>query len=126
MADDTMPRPRAFALVTDLMLKSRVKALAEEAGLEVKFFGEPDALFDSILDAEAPDLLILDLSDRAGWGMQLLERMQTTGPPPTLGFYAHVEVDVRRRALALGATRVVPRSVLVKKFADLVRETIAA
>jgi DNA-binding NarL/FixJ family response regulator len=114
----------AFALVPDLMLRSRVAAMAAAADLSVRFFGEPDELSDAMLVAAAPDLLILDLSDRQGWGMRLLERMQTTGPPPTLGFYAHVEDEIRRRALALGVTRVVPRSLLIRKFADLVRETI--
>jgi DNA-binding NarL/FixJ family response regulator len=116
----------AFALVPDLMLRSRIQSMAGPAGLTVRFFGAPDELFDALLVAEAPDLLVLDLSDREGWGMRLLERMQTTGPPPTLAFYAHTDDETRRRALALGVTRVVPRSLLVKKFADLVRETIAA
>ena len=43
--------------------------------------------------------------------------------PPTLGFYSHVEDQVRQRALDLGVTRVVPRSAFVLRFADLVKQT---
>lgn len=115
----------AFAFAPDLMLRSKIAGMAGAAGLTVRFFGATDELVDALLVAEPPDLLLLDLSDREGRGMALLERMQTTGPPPTLGFYAHVDDETRRRALALGVTRVVPRSLLVRKFADLVKETLA-
>jgi DNA-binding NarL/FixJ family response regulator len=114
----------AFAFAPDLMLRSKIAGMAGAAGLVVRFFGETSELMDALLDAEPPDLLLLDLSDKGGRGMALLERMQTTGPPPTLAFYAHTDDETRRRALALGVTRVVPRSLLIKKFADLVRETI--
>lgn len=118
-----MHQHRAYALVSDLLLRSKVQGLAEAAGLSVRFFGAPDELFDAIESGDPPRLLIIDLSDRAGAGLRLLERLNGTSGPPTLGFYAHTEDAVRKRALALGVTRVVPRSLLVKKFADLVRET---
>ena len=113
-----------YALVQDVMLRSRIDALARAAGLDARFFPSADALVDALV--EPPELLVVDLSDRAGAGMALLERLEGRGAPNVLAFYAHTDDATRRRALELGAARVVPRSLLVKKFADLVRETTAA
>jgi hypothetical protein len=44
--------------------------------------------------------------------------------PPTLAFFSHVDDEARRRAVAAGVTRVVPRSALVARFAALVGELI--
>jgi DNA-binding NarL/FixJ family response regulator len=120
-----MHQHKAYALVSDLLLRSKVQALADGAALPVRFFGTPDELIDAIEAGDPPRILVVDLSDRAGAGLKLLERIQGTGSPPTLGFYAHTDDAVRKRALALDVTRVVPRSLLVKKFAELVRETTA-
>ena len=107
-----------FAFVPDVMLRSRVDGLAREAGLSARFFPAADALIEAL--PEHPDLVVLDLSESRG--MALLEQLEGVR---VLGFYAHTDDATRTRALALGARRVVPRSLLVKKFADLVRETIA-
>jgi DNA-binding response OmpR family regulator len=106
-----------FAFVPDVMLRSRVAGLAREAGLAARFFPAADALVAAL--PEQPQLVVLDLSDPGG--MALLERL---GGVRVLGFYAHTDDATRVRALELGARRVVPRSLLVKKFADLVRETV--
>lgn len=101
------------AFVPDVMLRSRVEGLARAAGHEVRFFATQDAL----LAAETPSVVVLDLSHPEG--MALLERLQGT---PVLGFYAHTDDATRVRALELGARRAVPRSLLMKKFAELVSE----
>lgn len=117
-----------WALVTDLFLRTKVEALAAGAGVAVRFFGTADelvgALSGATRDATPPALVLADLSDPGGRGMALLERLEQISAPPTLGFYSHVETGVRQRALELGITRVVPRSALVLRFADLVKETV--
>ena len=44
---------------------------------------------------------------------------------PVLGFYAHVEQDVRRAAEAAGFTRVVPRSRMAREAPALVAGLLA-
>ena len=51
---------------------------------------------------------------RARWPRPATRRL------PTLGFYSHVEQDVRRAAEAAGFTRVVPRSRMAREAAALV------
>ena len=107
-----------FAFIPDVMLRSRVDGLAREAGLSARFFPAADTLVEAL--PGRPDLVVVDLSTPAGMG--LLERLQGVR---VLGFYAHTDDASRTRALELGARSVVPRSLLVKKFGDLVRETVA-
>ena len=45
---------------------------------------------------------------------------------PRLGFYSHVEQDVRRRAEQAGFERVVPRSRMAREAAALVDALLAA
>jgi len=106
------------AYVKDVLLRSRVDGLARAAGIEPRFFATPAEL----LGANRCDLAVIDLSDRAGEGMDLLGRLQGT---KVLAFYAHTDDATRKRALELGARRVVPRSTLMKRFEELVKETIA-
>ena len=107
------------AYVKDVLLRSRVDGLARAAGIEPRFFSTPD----DFVSAQGADVAVIDLSDRAGEGMALLERLAGT---PVLAFYAHTDDATRKRALELGARRVVPRSTLMKRFEELVNETVNA
>ena len=106
------------AYVRDVLLRSRIEGLARAAGIEARFFPTPSDL----LGANGRDLAVIDVSDGAGEGMVLLEQLRGT---PVLAFYAHTDDATRKRALELGARRVVPRSTLMKRFEELVRETLA-
>src|SRR5262245_49973673 len=107
------------AYVKDVLLRSRVDGLARAAGISPTFFTTPGDL----LGANRCDLAVIDLSDRAGEGMALLAQLAGT---PVLAFYAHTDDAPRKRALELGARRVVPRSTLMKRFEELVKETLGA
>jgi hypothetical protein len=107
-----------FAFVPDVMLRSRVDGLARAAGYVPRFFPAPGALLAAL--PEGPRLVVVDLMHEGA--MALLEALAGT---PVLGFYAHTDDATRRRALELGARRAVPRSLLMKRFAELVEETIA-
>jgi CheY-like chemotaxis protein len=120
----------AWALVADLFLRTKVAALVRDAGLAPRFFANPAELVSALAATRGPEaagkppvLLVLDLSDRDGWGFRALEALPR-GRPPVLAFYSHVEAETRTRALELGAERVVPRSAFVLQFARLARELI--
>lgn len=98
---------RVVALVTDLMLASRVEGALSAAGHEVEVRAEPGA------DAAAADLVVADLE-----GVADLAAVAALGPP-TLGFYSHVDVETRRRAEAAGFDLVVPRSRMSRELPQL-------
>ncbi len=104
--------PRILALVSDLMLASRVDGSLTAAGYAVTVRAEPEA------DAAGFDVIVADL-DLVDAGA-----VATIGPP-TLGFYSHVDVETRRRAEAAGFDLVVPRSRMARELPDLVAGLLA-
>ena len=98
---------RVVAIVTDLMLASRVEGALSAAGHEVEVRGEPGA------EAAAADLIVADLEAVAD------PAAVAALAPPTLGFYSHVDVATRRRAEAAGFDLVVPRSRMSRELPEL-------
>ena len=98
---------RVLALVTDLMLASRVEAPLTAAGHDVTLRGDPGADADDF-DAIVADLELVDPQAVASAG------------PPSLGFYSHVDVDTKRAAEEAGVGLVVPRSKMARELPALV------
>ena len=111
---------RVAALIPDLLFGSKVQSALEAAGHEVDLLSsEPDA-WDQI---GGIDVLIVDLTTDAVDGISLVESLAVGGElhgVRTLGFFAHVEPEVRERALAAGFDQVVPRSRMHREGASLV------
>lgn len=104
---------RVLAFVPDLLFGSSVLAALQGAGHEVKLVGS--------LSGEAGDydVVVLDLTAEAE--RRLAELPALAGSRArTLGFYSHVEVDVRRQAEAAGVDLVVPRSRMAREGPALV------
>jgi hypothetical protein len=105
---------RVVAIVTDLLLGSRVEASLSAAGHDV-------VLAPSL--AEAPldgvELLVADLD------VESPETLIGLGAP-TLGFYSHVDVETREAAEAAGVDLVVPRSRMARELPALAEKLLAA
>jgi hypothetical protein len=97
---------RVLAVVSDLMLSSRVVESLASVGHVVDVVPEVPTASDS-------DLIVADLDAVEAKALASLER-------PTLGFYSHVDVDTRRAAEAAGVDIVVPRSRMVRELPQLV------
>ena len=88
-------------LCPDLLFGSKVEGALRAAGHEVT------------RDGEGADVVVVDLTDPdLPW--------PEAADAPRLGFYSHVEQDVRERAEAAGFERVVPRSRMAREAAALV------
>ena len=119
-----------WVLVADLFLRVRLEGLARRAGIPVRAFTDPQALvagLDTAASADArPRLVLIDLHAPHDAAFALLAALAArAGAPPTLGFHSHVDVEIRDRATAAGCTRVVPRSAIMNRLADLVAELSA-
>ncbi len=103
---------RVVAVVSDLMLASRVTTALAAAGHEVE---QEAALPDELDDADAvvADLDAVAVEDLAGLGI------------PALGFYQHTDTATKERADAAGVTAV-PRSRMVRELPALVERLLAA
>jgi hypothetical protein len=97
---------RVVAVVSDLMLASRVSTALEAAGHEV----EQEPAIPSELDGV--DLVVADLDAAPP------ERLGELGVP-VLGFHQHTDSEIKARAEAADLDLVVPRSRMVRELPDL-------
>ena len=99
-----------LALVPDLLFGSKVKAMLEADGHAVRLVASADRI-------EASDVVVVDL---ASGDVDVEAAVTAAGDARTLGFFAHVEPEVRRRAEEAGFDLVVPRSRMSREGAALV------
>jgi hypothetical protein len=123
---------RVVALIPDLLFGSRVYAALAAAGHEVELLGDSDRLGERLVGTA---VLVVDLTREELDGVGVVESLvrdgvlgggdssgdgETSSPTRTLGFYSHVEADVRTRAERAGFDLVVPRSRMAREGAELV------
>jgi len=95
---------RVAVVVPDLLFGSRVQGGVEAAGHELVAVGA------------APDLVIADV--------EVVDPAAVEGPR-RLGFYPHVQPELKRRAQDAGFDLVVPRSRMARELPDLVARVLA-
>jgi hypothetical protein len=101
---------KIVAVVSDLMLASRVKESLAAAGHEVSV--TPTLHQPVEADAIVCDLDAVDADAIASTGI------------PSLGFYSHVDVDTKARAQKTGIALVVPRSRMSRELPQLVESLL--
>ena len=110
-----------IAIVDDMFFKSKIRAVAEAVGTEISFPRNKDALIQKAREAK-PQLIIVDLHNEkiepATLAIELkaddeLRRVRL------LGFFSHVETELRRSALAAGFDEVIPRSVFARDLQQI-------
>jgi CheY-like chemotaxis protein len=117
---------RVVALVPDLLFGSRVQSDLRAAGHDVELHSTPDAARAASAGA---DVLVVDLVDDDLDGVAIVAALADSGElgaTRTLGFYAHVDEQVRERAQAAGFDVVVPRSRMAREGAALVTRLAAS
>jgi hypothetical protein len=97
--------------VQDLMLASRVRTSLEASGHEVEQDSDVPDEFDGI------DLVVADLDAVAP------EKLTDVGVP-VIGFYSHVDVEMKKRAEESGLTMAVPRSRMARELPALVERAL--
>jgi hypothetical protein len=96
---------RVGLISPDLLFGSKVEGALHAAGHEV------------VHGAEGVDAVVVDLTQG--------EVPPPQGGAPALGFYSHVEQDVRRAAEEAGYDMVVPRSRMNREGPELVERLLA-
>ncbi len=102
---------RVLAIVTDLMLGSRVSTALQGAGHEVTQVAEVPT------DAGEVELIVADLdtADPAALGGLGV---------PVIGFYQHTDVETKKRAEEAALAVAVPRSRMVRELPELVERAL--
>jgi len=102
---------KVAAIVSDLMLASRVEEGLRAAGHDVSV--TPTLPNPLEADAIVCDLDTADIDAVAA------------APVPTLGFYSHVDVDTKQRAEKASIDQVVPRSRMARELPQLIEQLLA-
>ena len=111
---------RVLALVPDLLFGSQVQGSLTAAGNEVELIADERRLRERLADGTRPraSALVVDLTDDRLDGCAIVESLSAAGElsgARTLAFYAHVDADVRERAVRAGFDLVVPRSRMARE-----------
>ena len=109
---------RVALLCPDLLFGSKIEGALAAAGHDVTRYDRETAAREAAVSA---DVLVVDLNAETYDGAALGELAGVM----KLGFYAHTDVDTRRRAEEEGFDLVVPRSRMARETAGLV-ERVAA
>ena len=113
---------RVVLFIPDLLFGSNVLGALQAAGHDPVLVPDADAVQRELPSAE---LLIVDLTADAA---ERIEQLETVlgGDVRTLGFYSHVEADVRTEAEQAGFGLVVPRSRMAREGGALVDRLLDA
>jgi CheY-like chemotaxis protein len=107
------------AAVADLIFGARIRAAAEQAGVEVRFGRSMAGLLEAAAGART---VLLDLDARwldAPAAIAVLRSMG--GPPRIIAFVSHVRADAIAAAREAGADVVLARSAFVRELPALLR-----
>jgi len=109
--------------VDDMFFASKIRAAAEALAIDVKFVRSVEQLTQSTSEAR-PDLMVVDLHNKKVDPFEVARSLKASSDLdsiPLLGFFSHVETELQRAALSAGYDRVIPRSVLARDLAAILK-----
>jgi hypothetical protein len=117
---------QVLAFIPDLFFGSRVQAMLSTDGHDVALATDASGVRERLAGAA---VLVVDLTDEPAVRAGMVESLSADGSLDgiaTLGFYSHVEAEVREIAQAAGFDLVVPRSRMAREGASLVTRLASA
>jgi DNA-binding NarL/FixJ family response regulator len=111
----------ALGLVTDLFFRSKLDAVAESLGVEVRYASTLDAAARHCASRH-PALVFADLSDAAFPAAETAARIRADAPGARIiGFASHVDLKSLKAAREAGFDLTLSRSEFTARLADLLR-----
>jgi CheY-like chemotaxis protein len=109
--------------VDDISFAAKIRATAEALNVSIKFFRQVDLLVTAAGE-QLPDLIIADLHNQKLDPSELARELKSNErlkAIPLLGFFSHVQIDLRANALKAGFDQVIPRSVFSRDLASILK-----
>jgi len=109
------------AVVDDMFFISKIRETGKALGMIVNFPRNLDALRATLAE-DVPVMILVDLHHQKMDAVQLaseLKANETVKDIPLLGFFAHVQADLQRRAVQAGYDEVLPRSIFFRDLAKI-------
>ena len=110
-----------IAAVDDMFFAAKIRATAEHLGVQVQFARSNDSVIKAA-NAASPALIIVDLHslkiDALTLSRQLKADNQLRGVP-LVGFFSHVDTELKTQAEDAGFDQVLPRSLFTRNLSDI-------
>jgi CheY-like chemotaxis protein len=110
-----------IAVVDDMFFASKIRAVAEAVGVEISFPRSREALLEKAREAR-PRLILVDLHNQKLDAVSLAKDLKADEglrEVPLVGFFSHVQTELRRNALDAGFDQVLPRSAFSKDLPNI-------
>jgi PleD family two-component response regulator len=114
---------RVLAAVDDIFFASKIRGTAESVGVEYDTARTVESAIEKAR-ASRPSIIIADLHSQRYDPFALAQALKADAElrdVPLVGFFSHVQTDLRERALAAGFDRVFARSAFTNKLSELLR-----
>ena len=113
--------PIVISVVDDMFFASKIRAVAEAAGVEISFPRSQEAVVSKARETK-PGLIVVDLHNQRIDPVALARELKGDAELQAiklLGFFSHVQTELQRNALSAGFDQVVPRSVFARDLGQI-------
>jgi CheY-like chemotaxis protein len=113
-----------LVLVDDLFFSAKIDATARSCGVSVEFVKTGRELLEKVRSG-SPRVVILDLNGSTTQPLEVIQNLKSDPElklTPVLGFFSHVQTELKEKALAWGCDSVIPRSLFSQRLAEILRE----
>ena len=110
-----------ISVVDDMFFASKIRAVAEAAGVEITFPRSQEAVVLKAREIK-PGLIVVDLHNQRIDPVALARELKADEELRSirlLGFFSHVQTELQRNAVAAGFDQVIPRSVFARDLPKL-------
>jgi CheY-like chemotaxis protein len=114
---------RVLIAVDDLFFASKIRATAESLGVAIDKARTVESALDKAR-ANRPSLIVADLHSERLDAVALAQALKSDADlrdVPLIGFFSHVQIEFRDRALAAGFDQALPRSVFTQQLSKLIQ-----
>ena len=110
-----------ISVVDDMFFASKIRAVAEAAGVEMSFPRSQEAVVSKARETK-PKLILVDLHNQRIDPIVLAREFKSDAELrgiKLLGFFSHVQTELQRNAIAAGFDQVIPRSVFARDLSEI-------
>ena len=110
-----------ISVVDDMFFASKIRAVAEAAGVEISFPRSVEAVVSKARETK-PGLIVVDLHNQRIDAVALARELKADEELrgiKLLGFFSHIQTELQRNAVAAGFDRVIPRSVFARDLEEI-------
>ena len=110
-----------ISVVDDMFFASKIRAVAEAAGTEISFPRSVEAVVSKARETK-PRLIVVDLHNQRIDPAALARELKADEELRSiklLGFFSHVQTDLKNNALSAGFDEVIPRSVFARDLEQI-------